>query len=151
MDVESLMTRDVFTCAPTDSLALAARVMWDEDVGIVPVVLDRRLIGVITDRDVAMACMLEGRPAARIQVGGVMSEDLVTCAPGDPVEEAEEKMRRFRVRRLPVVDAAFHVKGLLSLNDLANAMQIGTSAPGVPAEDIALTLRAVCSPRMVAA
>lgn len=113
------MTREVRTCRPDDSLHAAAKVMWDCDCGCVPVVDDdRRVIGMLTDRDICMAAYTQERPLSSLRVSDAMSKEVFACSPGDPVSTAEEVMRTKQVRRLPVVEDG-RLAGIVSLNDLS--------------------------------
>lgn len=122
MKVSELMTRDVRVCHADESLARAAELMWEHDCGIVPVVDEaRRVQGVVTDRDVCMAALHNGRPLHELLVTQAMARKPVIVAEGDDVTEAHELMRRARVRRLPVIDAQARLIGILSIQDLARA------------------------------
>lgn len=149
MTVNELMTRDVKVCHPQDALAEAARLMWDHECGAVPVVdHDHRVVGVITDRDVAMAAYLEGRPLHQLVVASAMSKRVHVCHPEDSVFAAEQIMRDHQVRRLPVTDADRHVVGLLSLNDVARA---GASEQArLPLTEVGGTLAAISRPYLPA-
>lgn len=119
MKVEQLMSQPVSRCRPTDSLAAAARLMWDHDCGALPVVAeDDRLVGMITDRDVCMAAYTRGERLADITVANAMAREVYTCGPDSSVEAAEQLMRRKRIRRLPVVRDGDHVVGVISVTDL---------------------------------
>lgn len=124
MKVEFFMTKDPRTCTAEDALAAAARIMWEHDCGCVPVVAgpgSRRLVGVVTDRDVCMAAYTQGRPLWEIPVRAAMSSEVWTCHPDDTLKDAVRVMRHRQVRRLPVVDGQGHLLGLLSLTDVALA------------------------------
>ncbi|MCL2776790.1 MAG: CBS domain-containing protein [Polyangiaceae bacterium] len=122
MKVDDVMTREVKPCHPDESLARAAQLMWDNDCGCVPVVDDEeRVIGIVTDRDVCMAALLNGRPLHELLVAQAMAHKPVRVSPDDNISEAEELMRHARVRRLPVVDTKGQLVGILSLGDLAIA------------------------------
>jgi CBS domain-containing protein len=148
MEVEKLMTSNVKTCRATESLAAAARIMWENDCGSVPVVDDEgRLIGMITDRDVCMSSYLSGCSVASLEVSNAMCKTPHACRPADPIEAAEHLMEAKQVRRLPVVDAEERVIGILSLNDIARDFGRKRGATGgVTAEEVARTLSAVCQP-----
>lgn len=143
MLVGDLMTRDPKTCAPDDSLEAAARILWDEDVGVVPVVLDGRAVGVVTDRDACMAAYTRGRPLREIPVFVAMSKVLHAVRPDDRVEEALRVMRERQVRRLPVVDPHGRLLGLLSATDLLLGVTVGE----VAAQDVVDALAAISQPR----
>jgi CBS domain-containing protein len=122
MKVRDLMSSALFTCRPADSLAHAARLMWEHDCGLLPV-LDRdgRVGAVITDRDVCMGASTRGSDLESLRVADSMSKTLVTCLADDDVTAAADRMVQHQLRRLPVVDAAGKAIGLLTLNDLAGA------------------------------
>lgn len=122
MKVSELMTRDVRVCRADESLAHAAELMWEHDCGIVPVVDDaRRVEGVVTDRDICMAALHNGRPLHELLVTQAMARKPVFLTEDDDVTEAHELMRRARVRRLPVIDVQERLVGILSIQDLARA------------------------------
>lgn len=124
MKVESLMTTDVRICCSEDTLAQAARAMWERDCGCVPVLDDEaRVVGMLTDRDICMAAWTQGLPLAEIQVATAMSKRLLTCKREDKVEDAEAQMRAHQVRRLPVIDEQGRLEGLISLADIAAEAQ----------------------------
>jgi len=119
MRVRSLMTTAVHSCTPEQTLADAARVMWEHDVGCVPVIDEGgRPLGVITDRDVCMTAYLRGNPLGEMQVASAMSPSLFSCHLNDSVTDAERTMMTRQVRRLPVVDDHGVMVAILSLNDI---------------------------------
>lgn len=119
---KDVMTPDPGTCRPTDSAAIAARVMWDRDCGSVPVVdHEGRPIGMITDRDICMAAYTRGARLDDMVVDTVMTHSAVTCTVGDRLDVVEHAMAMARVRRLPVVDSNGVVCGVLSINDIVRA------------------------------
>jgi CBS-domain-containing membrane protein len=103
----------------------------------------------ITDRDICMAAYTQGKPLQEIRVQSAMSKDVVSCKSTDSLEQAEELMRRNKVRRLPVVDAEKRLVGLLSLHDVARA---ALSEPPATHEarlrDAGQLLAEVCEPRL---
>ncbi len=103
MKVKELMTKDVEPCTPFTSLAAAVEALWRRDCGVLPVIdAERRVAGVITDRDIAIALGTREQSANDIPVGHVMSSSVFTCGPDDEVSAAMASMREHRVRRLPV-------------------------------------------------
>lgn len=148
MKIEKIMSTDVRSCGEADSLDHAARLLWEHDCGALPVTDHGRAIGIITDRDICMAAYTQGKPLREISVGAVMTRNPVTCAPSDDVAVAEAKMREHRIRRLPVTEND-KVVGMLSLNDLANALQHGkVGRNGISLDEVANTLAAVSAHRL---
>jgi CBS domain-containing protein len=98
------MTSNPAKVAPEDAIAQAATLMREEDCGAIPVVRDGVLVGIVTDRDITVRAVAEGRDAKTTPVSEVMSADPVTISAGADVAEAEKLMRERQVRRLPVVD-----------------------------------------------
>lgn len=146
MKVRDLMTREILTCEPADSLARAGGLMWDGDCGVLPVVRDGHVAGVITDRDICMALALNGRPAGEMLVGQVMSGQVYACAPTDEVADAVETMRERQVRRLPVIGDDGSLEGVLSLTDVALVTRSGRGEDGTPTyRELVAALQAVCS------
>lgn len=121
MKIQDVMTRDPRCVTPDTSVRDAARLMKDEDVGIVPVVRDdrtRELVGVITDRDIAIRIVAEGR-AAETRVGDVMSgQRLATCSPSQDIDRAMDTMASEQVRRIPIVDERGALVGIVSQADV---------------------------------
>lgn len=152
--VSKIMSTHVSTCTATDSLAQAVTTMWDRDVGSLPVVdSEQKVIGMITDRDAAIAACTRGKRMDEISVGSVMSKQVASCKQEDNVEEALSLMRTRQVRRLPVTDDRGSLVGLVSLNDAARALLGNSGHPGRPtgAGEIASTLTSICPPRSATA
>jgi len=126
-----LMTVEVATCGPNDSMAAAARLMWDHDCGVVPVVeADGRLAGIITDRDICMAAFTRDERLSLLPVRAAMTLGPATCRDTDSRTAVHAAMRERRVRRLPVVDADNRLVGILSLNDLVRDAVSGRGPRG---------------------
>jgi CBS domain-containing protein len=128
MKVEQLMTKAVHACRPEDRLSEAARLMWEHDCGAVPVVSSHdhgSVVGMITDRDICMAAYFTGRRLSETAVGDVMSKEVRSCHAGDSLSDAAAIMRAGKVRRLPVVDDANQLQGVLSIADLAREARRG--------------------------
>jgi len=122
MQVNEIMTRDVWSCRPDDSLEHAAQLMWDHDCGCLPVCEGnghRRVVGVITDRDICMGALFQGKPLRELSVGQSMAKQPLACQAQHSLEQAEHAMRNARVRRLPVIDDQGTLVGILSLADIA--------------------------------
>jgi CBS domain-containing protein len=123
MNVEQLMTRTVRSCLPDDSLNAAARIMWEADCGCVPIVEPadgrRRVVGMITDRDICMAAYTQGRPLDEIPIHSAMAKKVYCCHTTDAVETAIGLLEAKQVHRLPVLDRDDDLVGMLSLADIA--------------------------------
>jgi CBS domain-containing protein len=155
MKVEQLMTKQVSTCAPDDTLNEAARIMWEHDCGVVPIVENARtgrVIGIVTDRDTCMAAYTRGQPLSQIRVGDVMTTGVTSCRADADVREAEQTMRQAQVHRLPVVDEANQLLGVLSLADIAREATRGAGPRrrDVTAAEIGETLAEIRKPREIA-
>jgi len=149
MQVREIMTALAITCTPETSLGVAASRMADADCGILPVVNERgSLVGVITDRDICLAVSRTNRNALNISVREVMTPKVVSVRPGDDMRQALALMRSARVRRVPVVDDARCVVGLLSIDDL---IVRGSPVDEVGAREIVETLYEVAARRSHAA
>jgi CBS domain-containing protein len=149
MNASELMTTAVQSCRADDTLQRAVQIMWDHDCGVVPVVDgENRVIGMITDRDVAVAAYTQGHALWQIPVSTAMAKHVHGVSETDSLEMVEDLMRRVRVRRVPVLDWQGKLKGLVSLNDLARQVQRTASrkTDGLRPDSIAQTLAAVCEP-----
>src|SRR4051794_23228453 len=105
MQIAQLMTSNVRSCRQTDTLDRAAQLMWDHDIGFLPVVDSLgMLVGVLTDRDVCMAALRRREPLHVLTVDAAMSKHVVMCRPDDATTKATELMAKHKIRRLPVVD-----------------------------------------------
>jgi len=152
MNVESLMTKNVQTCRTTDRLDRAARVMWEADVGSVPVLDEAsRVVGMITDRDVCMASYTQGVALAAIPVTTAMARTVVTCKPTDSVADAARLLQKHRIHRLPVLDGIGRLAGIVSVNDLARLAMRERSKPAseLGTHEITELLASICEPRWV--
>lgn len=125
MKCSEIMTDNPSSCLSTDHVTRAARLMETENVGPVPVVEDQqsgRLIGIVTDRDLTIKVLASGRDPRQTLVGDVMSKNLVTCHGEDDVERAMSLMEQHLIRRIPVVDYAGRLVGILAQADVARSL-----------------------------
>lgn len=145
MKIADMMTTDVKTCRQTDTLEVAASLMWDFDVGAVPILDDLgQVVGILTDRDACMAAFTQRQPLHCLLCTVAMTKHVVTCRPDDTDVTVAKLMAKHKIRRIPVVDDLQRPAGMVSLNDLALAMAKGRD---VPAHEVAATLAAICQPR----
>lgn len=122
MKVSDVMTNDPTMCTPTTSLRDVARMMVDYDCGCIPVVEDlqnRKLIGVLTDRDIAARAVSEGRNPLELTARDIMSKQVVSTTSNADVQEVERLMSEHRIRRVPVVTANNAVTGMIAQADIA--------------------------------
>lgn len=149
MKVQEVMTRDAKTCVPDTNLAQAARLMWDGDCGILPVVTEEgRVVGLITDRDICMASSTNSEHVTEIPVSRVITGEVYSCQPEADIHDALKTMQEHRVRRLPVVDNEGQLQGILSMNDVALEAKDGKNGKaGINYGDVVATMKALCAHR----
>ena len=120
MKIREVMTPEPKAIWLTESLADAAQLMWENDCGVLPVIKDgRKIVGVITDRDICMAAAMKQSNPAEISVEEVMTGQVYSVNPEDDVVQALQAMQEHKIRRLPVVSAEGELEGILSLIDIA--------------------------------
>lgn len=147
MKVQDIMNREVHSCRPDTSLAMAAMQMWEGDLGILPVLDADQVVGVITDRDICMAAATKHRDPGAVRVDEVISGQVYGCRPDADIHEALKIMRRRQVRRLPVINAENgKLVGILSLDDVALHVQSNRKSD-LTARDVAGTLQSICGHR----
>lgn len=118
MKVREIMTTDPTSAEPDTTLEEIATMMKEEDVGAIPVLEEGKLCGIVTDRDIVVRCVAEGRDPSEVTAEDVMSEDIQTIEPGMDVEDAAGLMASRQIRRLPVVKSG-KLLGMVSLGDIA--------------------------------
>jgi CBS domain-containing protein len=152
MIVSQLMGRNLVTCRPQDSLHDAAGKMWEQDLGCLPVLDDdKRVVGILTDRDVCMAAFTQGKRLAEMTVDSAMTHQIFSCLQTDRVEDAEAVMKAHKVRRVPVVDHRRHLVGVISMNDIARefAREFPNRPPDLAAEAFVATHASIGEPRQM--
>ena len=128
-----VMTKDVVVCTPENTVSDVARLMKTEDIGPVLIVdneQSRTLVGIVTDRDVVLKVIADGKDPKTTRVGDVMSKKLVTARPDDDVETAMKSMAQYQLRRIPVVGPNMELMGIISQADVA----VRVNAPEETAE-----------------
>lgn len=123
MKVSKCMTRGVRTIGPDRTIQDAARVMAEMDVGALPVGEDDRLIGMVTDRDIAVRAVAEGR-GSDTPIRDVMTQSVKYCFEDEEIEHVAENMGDEQVRRLPVLDRNKRLVGIVALGDIAQARKL---------------------------
>lgn len=122
MTVQEKMTPHPTCCVPTDTAARAAQLMRTADVGSVPIVKshsEKKLVGIITDRDLALEVVASGRDANTTRLQDIMTEEPVTCRVDDDYEDVVRAMSDHQIRRIPVVDDNDNLVGIVSQADIA--------------------------------
>ena len=117
--IREIMTSNPSTVQADATVVDAARVMRDDDTGIVPIVENERLVATVTDRDIAVRLVAEGRDAESANVREIASTDLVTIDPQQDLDEALRLMAQHQVRRLPVVEEDGRLVGIIAQADVA--------------------------------
>ena len=145
MKVRDLMRSPVHSCSSKDTADRALNLMWEHDVGSI-VVIDSEagLVGMITDRDIAMAAHLRNQRPAEMPVVSIVGARVYCCAPDDTIAQAEQTMAAHQIRRLPVVADGL-VVGMLSTNDLVRAASGGWRQ--YKASSVVETLASIAAPR----
>lgn len=119
---KDVMTKDPTCCEPGDSVVKVAQIMKREDVGSVPVVdskSSRKLVGIVTDRDLVVKVLAEGRSIDGASARDAMTPDPTSCHEDDDVDRALKLMAELQVRRMPIIDAAGRLAGIISQADVA--------------------------------
>ena len=123
MTCAEVMTPSPTACQPQHTAIEAAELMRREDCGLVPVVSEtNKLIGVLTDRDIVLKVVAEGRDPRNTAVSEVMSSDLATCLPQETIETVMEQMATRQVRRIPIVDRDGSLVGIVAQADIATRL-----------------------------
>jgi CBS domain-containing protein len=154
MKVQDVMTYDVQSCAPETNLATVAMKMWRGDFGAMPVVAGRKVVGMITDRDICMAAASKHRDPANIRVKEVISGKVYGCSSDTDIHAALKIMQQKQVRRLPIIRPIINaedgsLEGILSMNDIVLKAQDNRGGE-LSAQDVENALRAICTHRPVA-
>ena len=150
MKVRDLMTKTVASCRLETTLAAAGTLMWETDCSVLPIVDDhRRVTGMITDRDVCIAVTTSDRRPSSLRVGDVAVSQAFACESDTDIRSALEMMRAHRVHRLPVVNKANLLEGMVSIIDIARQAQepVARGRPDVSYEDVVETLQTISARR----
>jgi CBS domain-containing protein len=118
--IRDVMTKNPVCVSEKDSIREAARIMAREDTGVVPVVDGKKIIGMITDRDIVVRLVAEGKDSANAQVNEAMSKDVRSVKDDSTVEDALQLMSKAQIRRLPVVNSSNEIVGIVSMKDIAS-------------------------------
>ena len=147
MKVKEIMTPNAKAIWLTESLANAAKLMWETDCGALPIIKDgRKVIGMITDRDICMAVAMRDANPSHVSVEEVMTGQVYSVSPEDDIVQALQAMKEHKIRRLPVVNVEGELEGILSMNDVVlNARTSKSAAAGsLKYDDVVKTYQAIC-------
>ena len=126
MNVNSCMSTEVRLASPHDSIREAARMMKEIDAGILPVGEEDRLVGMITDRDIAVRAVAEGK-GPETHIREVMSREVLYCYDDERLDDVARQMRELQIRRMPVLNREKRLVGIVSIGDLALTGEEGTA------------------------
>ena len=127
MKTKHVMTKDPSCCLPSDPASRAARIMRDENIGVVPVIdneQSQKIVGVVTDRDLCMNVVAESRNPDGVLVETCMTTAVVSCSASDAVDKVMELMKENQIRRIPVVDDQHRLQGIVSMADLVSRAEL---------------------------
>jgi len=127
MKVGEMMHKGVQWVSPDTPVSTLARKMKEHDVGAIPVGENDRLIGMVTDRDIAVRAVADGKDISKVTARDIMTKGIIWCRASDSANEAAHLMETKQVRRLPVIDENKRMVGILSLGDLSHAASQRTS------------------------
>lgn len=145
MKVKEVMNPDPKMVWITESLADAAKLMWENDCGILPIIKDgRKVIGLITDRDICMGTAMRNSSPSEISVEQVMSGRVYTATPDDDVELALQTMKEHKIRRVPVVNEEEELVGILSMNDIVLKAKGSDGNAQIDYADVVETYQSIC-------
>ena len=145
MKVKEVMTPDARAIWITQSLADAAKEMWQNDCGALPIIKGRKVVGMITDRDICMAGAMRDCSLSRISVEEIMTKSVYTARPDEEIDHALQTMRDHKIRRLPVLNVAGELQGIVSMNDIVlHAKAKNGKKPPIDYSDVVKTYQAIC-------
>lgn len=145
--VQDIMSRPVVTCRASDSLDVAARLMWECDCGLVVVIGDEQQVaGVVTDRDICVATWSRGTAPNGLLVRDAMTTPVFSCQQNELLERALSSMAIHQLRRLPVIDDSGAPVGLLSVNNVTRF--VATVPDATLQQQLVAVLAAISQPRL---
>ena len=150
MKIEDIMTHDVKFCGPDTNLAAAAEILWRNNCGALPVLdSEGKVLGMVTDRDMCIAMGTRNWRASDLAISDLAIKPVFTCRPDDDVHESLKIMRKYQVRRVPVVDEGGKLSGIVCLNDIVLHAEKaeGGRHGGISYDDIVNALKAICERR----
>jgi len=145
MKVKEIMTPNAKAIWLTESLADAAQLMWENDCGVLPIIKDgRKVIGMITDRDICMAVAMRDRNPSSVSVEEVMTGQIYSVNPEDEIDQALEAMQEHKIRRLPVLNTEGELEGILSMNDVLLTAKPSDDGTDVTYDEVVKTYQGIC-------
>ena len=145
MKVKDIMTPSAKAIWLTESLADAAQIMWENDCGVLPIIKDgRKVIGMITDRDICMALAMRDKNPSGVSVEEVMSGAVYSVNSEDEIDKALQAMQEHKIRRLPVVNVEGELEGILSINDLVRHAKADEGEDAIDFGEVVKTYHAIC-------
>lgn len=138
MKIESVMTVDPVCCYADETSEQAAKLMEQFDVGVIPITETQdsfKLVGLITDRDIALSVVARGKDPQVTPLSDCMSNHVVCCHPDDDVNDVIMLMRQHQVRRIPVVDNENNIAGMVSIADLVESEDVNPLMKDVSKEE----------------
>ena len=145
MKVKDAMKTGVVFCAPEDNLMKVAELMRRHDCGVIPVVDRKKVVGMLTDRDVCLAIVSRNRKASDVKAEDLSKGKTITCFAEDDVESALRKMRKYQIKRLVVVDKSDEIAGILTIADILLSVRKDKSLK----KKIYTTLKAISQPKPI--
>jgi CBS domain-containing protein len=122
MKVKDMMHKGVECLGPDTAIAVVAKTMRELDIGAIPIAADGQLLGMITDRDIIIRCVAGSEALSQVKAKDVMTSGVVYCRDTEDVEDAVRIMEGKQIRRLPVLDEAMQMVGMVSLGDVSHAL-----------------------------
>lgn len=125
MKCNEVMTKNPVCCLPNDNVVKAAQMMKRVDIGSIPIIEteeNKKLVGILTDRDLALKIVAEGRDPKSTKVEEVMTRNVVTCRTDDDLQNALEIMAEYQLRRIPVIDSGNRIIGIIAQADVATRL-----------------------------
>jgi CBS domain-containing protein len=122
MKISEIMHKGVECVEPDASIITVAQKMRDHDIGAIPICADGKAIGMVTDRDLTVRVLAESKDASKLTAKDVMTRDFIFCMDSEEVEDAIRIMEAKKIRRLPVLDDAKQLVGMISLGDISHAL-----------------------------
>ncbi|WP_019140226.1 CBS domain-containing protein [Noviherbaspirillum massiliense] len=126
--ISEVMSHDVTVISPDDNLQQAAQRMRDQNIGAIPVCNGKKLVGMITDRDITIRAVADGKAPADCRVSDVMSDQVLWCYEDQTVGEVLQQMGEQQIRRIPVINRNMELTGVVSLGDLATRQTASTDS-----------------------